>query len=193
MALRDAGAASMAYFYFDFRDVDKQNLRNLLRSLLIQLAAQSHSCRDILSGLYSDHNRGVEKPNDLAMMQCLKEMLASEAQRPTYIIMDAIDECPITSSAPSPREEVLQLVKDLISLQLENLRICVTSRPELDIRTVLEPVVSYTVSLHDESGQREDIIEYVRSFVHSDRRMQRWRDEDKDLVIRTLSENAVGM
>jgi hypothetical protein len=193
MALRDAGGASMAYFYFDFRDIDKQNLRNLLRSLLIQLAAQSHSCCDILSRLYSDHNRGVETPNDLAMMQCLKEMLALEAQRPTYIIMDAVDECPITSSAPSPREEVLELVKDLIGLQLENLRICVTSRPELDIRTVLEPVVSSTVSLHDESGQREDIIEYVRSFVHSDRRMQRWRDEDKDLVVRTLSENAVGM
>jgi hypothetical protein len=116
-----------------------------------------------------------------------------EAQCPTYIIMDAIDECPITSSIPSPREEVLELVKDLVSLQLPNLRICVTSRPELDIRTVLEPLASYPVSLHDENGQKEDIIEYVRSFVHSDRRMQRWRGEDKDLVIGTLSEKAGGM
>ena len=33
MALREAGLASMAYFYFDFRDTDKQNLHNALPSL----------------------------------------------------------------------------------------------------------------------------------------------------------------
>jgi hypothetical protein len=29
--------------------------------------------------------------------------------------------------------------------------------------------------------------------VHSDRRMRKWRDEDKELVIRTLPEKADGM
>jgi hypothetical protein len=193
MALRDSGGASMAYFYFDFRDVDQQKLRDLLRSLLIQLSARSDPRCDVLSRFYSDRDRGLEKPSDQAMVECLKEMLALEAQRPTYIIMDAIDECPITSSIPSPREEVLELVKDLVGLQLPNLRICVTSRPELDIQAVLEPLALCPVSLHDESGQKQDIVEYVRSFVHSDRRMQRWRDEDKDLVIDTLSEKAGGM
>jgi hypothetical protein len=193
MALRDSGGASMAYFYFDFRDVDQQKLRDLLRSIIIQLSARSDPRCDVLSRLYSDRDRGLEKPSDQAMIECLKEMLALEAQRPTYIIMDAVDECPITSSIPSPREEVLELVKDLVGLQFPNLRICVTSRPELDIQATLEPLASCPVSLHDESGQKQDIIGYVRSFVHSDRRMQRWRDEDKDLVIKTLSEKAGGM
>ena len=48
MALRDAGGASMAYFYFDFRDVSKQKLSNLLPSLLIQLSARSDPRCDIL-------------------------------------------------------------------------------------------------------------------------------------------------
>ena len=30
MTLNDSGMASMAYFYFDFRDVDKQKLQDLL-------------------------------------------------------------------------------------------------------------------------------------------------------------------
>jgi hypothetical protein len=47
MALRNAGTASMAYFYFDFRDVDKQRLHNLLPSLLIQLATWSDPCCDM--------------------------------------------------------------------------------------------------------------------------------------------------
>jgi hypothetical protein len=193
MALHDDGKASMAYFYFDFRDIDKQKLHNLLPSLLIQLSARSDPCCDTLSRLYSSHDRGVRKPNDRAMIECLKEMLVLNAQGPTYIIMDAIDECPLTSTVPSPREEVLELVDELVGLHLPNLRICVTSRPELDIRTVLEPLSLDCVSLHDEHGQRQDIADYVRSFVNSDRRMRRWRDEDKDLVISTLPEKADGM
>ena len=193
MTLSDAGRASLAYFYFDFRDIDKQNLRNLLSSLLIQLSAQSDPCCDILSRLYSAHNRGVQKPSDRAMIECLKEMLAHKAQGPTYIIMDALDECPTTSSVPSPREEVLGLVDELVGLRIINLHICLTSRPEHDIHTILEPLSLRSVSLHDESGQQEDIANYVVSFVRSDRRMRRWREEDKDLVIKTLSDKADGM
>jgi len=173
MALRDAGKASLAYFYFDFRDVDKQKLHNLLPSLLIQLSAWSNPCCDILSKLYSAHGRGAQKPGDRAMVECLKEMLALEGSGSTYIIMDALDECPIMSTIPSPREEVLELVDELVSLHLLNLHICVTSRPEYDIRIVLERLTERPVSLHDESGQKEDIANYVSSSVHSDRRMRR--------------------
>jgi hypothetical protein len=193
MALCDAGLASMAYFYFDFRDVDKQKLSNLLPSLLIQLSAWSDPCCDILSRLYSLHNRGVRKPSDRDMVECLKEMLTLEAQGPTYIIMDALDECPVTSTIPSPREEVLKFVDELVSLRLPNVHICATSRPEHDIHAVLKHLTMHAVSLHDESGQQEDIADYVGAFVHSDQRMRRWREEDKDLVIRTLSEKADGM
>jgi hypothetical protein len=193
MALRDSGRASMAYFYFDFKDVDKQKLQNILPSLLIQLSARSDARCDILSQLYFSHDRGVQKPNDRSMMKCLQEMLALDAQSPTYIIMDAIDECPLTSSVPSPREEVLELIEELVGLHLPDVHICVTSRPELDIQTILEPLTPHPVSLHDETGQKQDIADYVRSFVHGDRRMRRWRDEDKDLVIKTLSEKADGM
>ena len=127
------------------------------------------------------------------MVECLKEMLAVEAQGPTYIIIDALDECPITSAIPSPREEVLELVEELVGLHLPNVHICVTSRPEHDIQAVLKRLTLCPVSLHDESGQQQDITDYVTSIVRSDRRMSRWREEDKDLVIKTLSEKADGM
>ena len=183
----------MAYFYFDFRDVDKQNLSNLLLSLLIQLSARSDPCCDILSRLYSLHDRGVRKPTDRAMVECLKEMLTLKTQPPTYIILDALDECPITSTIPSPREEVLDFVDELVGLHLPNVHICVTSRPEHDIQAVLKDLSPRSVSLHDESGQQEDIVNYVTSFVCSDRRVRRWREEDKNLLIKTLSEKADGM
>ena len=182
----------MAYYYFDFRDTDKQNRRNLLLSLLSQLSARSDLCCYILHRVYVTHDNGAHKPTDDVLMQCLKETLTSN-DCPTYVIMDALDECPNTFGVPSPREVVLDFVKELVELSLSNLRICITSRPEIDIRTVIEPLTSCRVSLHDETGQQTDIVEYVRSVVCSDMRMGKWREEDQKLVIETLSEKADGM
>jgi hypothetical protein len=183
----------MAYFYFDFRDVDKQKLHNLLPSLLIQLSARSNPYSDVLSQLYSAHDR-QSKPSNREMVECLKKMLLLEGQPPIYIIIDALDECPIASvSESSPREEVLGFVDKLVGLNLSNLHICVTSRPERDIQEVLEPLTEHPVSLHDESGQQKDIEDYVTSFVQSDRKMRGWREEDKRLVIKEVSEKSNGM
>jgi hypothetical protein len=86
-------------------------------------------------------------------------------------------------------------VKELVSLHIPNLHICVTSHPEVDIQDVLDPLSYHQVSLHDQSGQKKDIKDYVKSVVYSDSEpiMQRWRKEDKDLVVETLSEQADGM
>jgi hypothetical protein len=109
--------------------------------------------------------------------------------------MDALDECSNASGIPSPRDRVLRLVKELVDLQISSLRICVTSRPEFDIRDVLEPLTSQRVSLHDQTGQKQDIVDYVRSVVYSNSEpyMRRWKKEDKELVIETLAERADGM
>jgi hypothetical protein len=191
----NAGRASIAYFYFDFRDIKKQHWSDLVPSLLTQLSTQSSACCDILSRLYSGHGNGAQQPNDDALKRCLIEMLTLRDHHPIYLIMDALDECPDTSEVPSPRNRILQLVEELAELQIPNLRICVTSRPEPDIRDFLEPLTSRRVSLHDQSGQKQDIADYVRSVVYSKSElyMRRWRKEDKEFVIRTLSERADGM
>jgi hypothetical protein len=190
-----AGRASMCYFYFDFRDANKQRWNDLVPSLLTQLSAHSAPRCDLLSRLYDDHDSGGQQPSDRVLAQCLKEMLTLPDERPIYLIMDALDECPTISSIPSPRERVLQFVKELANLHLPNLHICVTSRPEIDIRDVLEPLTSSRVSLHDQSGQKTDIADYIRSVVYSDSEpiMKRWNREDRDRVIEALSERADGM
>ena len=193
IALRADGLVSMAYFYFDFRDINKQNRRDLLPSLLAQLSDQLHHHCDILNGLYTKHGSGAQKPSEDELMQCLKDMLMFPDQQPVYLVIDALDECPDTSGLPSSREQVLDLVKELVELSSPNLRLCVTSRPEIDIRRSLEPLTSLRVSLHEQSGQKQNIVDYVTSVVQSDLKMRRWRNEDKNLVIESLSERADGM
>ena len=123
----------------------------------------------------------------------MKDMLSVPGQGPIYIIVDAVDECPNFPGRPSARDEVLELIEELVDLKLPNLHLCVASRPEMDIRTVLEPLATLKISLHDESGQKEDIIKYIESFVRSDRSMRRWKEEDKQLVVNMLSGKSDGM
>ena len=185
----------MAYFYFDFRDLNKQTCHDLLRSLLSQLSTRSSLCCHILHRVYETHENGSQQPSDDTLKECLKEMLRLPGQGPIFIVMDALDECPDSSGIPSPRDEVLQLVKELVDLHLQELHICVTSRPEVDIRAVLESLAPRSVSLHDETGQKSDIADYVRNVVNSSpsTAMRRWRADDKNLVIETLTERADGM
>lgn len=191
----EASSTLMGYYYFDFKDTSKRGVRGLLKSLLSQLCDDSDRCWDVLCELYTSCHDGSKQPSDVALGGCLKSMLELPGQLPTFIVVDALDECPNTTGTPSAREEVLDFLEDLIASSYSNLFICVTSRPEQDIQTVLTPLTpaSRRVSLHDEGGQRNDIKSYVRSFVHKDKAMRRWREEDRDLVITTLSERAGGM
>jgi hypothetical protein len=195
MTVCESGSAIMAYFYFDFRDLGKQTCHDLLRSLVFQLSTDSGPCCDALHRVYETHKDGTQQPSDDTLKECLKQMLRLLAQGPTFIVLDALDECPDSSAFPSPRDEVLQLVKELFDLHLPELHICATSRPEVDIQAVLEPLAFRSVSLHDESGQKTDIAEYIQNVVNSSpsAEMRRWRAEDKKLVIETLMERADGM
>jgi hypothetical protein len=185
----------MAYFYFDSWDLNKQTCHDLLRSLVSQLSIRSGPCGDILNHIYKTHENGDQQPSDDTLKEYLKEMLRLRIQGPIFIILDALDECPESPVVPSPRNEVLQLVKELVDLQLQELHICVTSRPVVDIRAVLEPLASHSVSLHDESGQKTDIADYVRNVVNSSpsTAMRTWGAEYKSLVIDSLTKRADGM
>jgi NACHT domain len=191
--LQKSGLASLAFFYFDFRDDQKKHQRGLLSLLLAQLCEQSDAYSAILSDFYEAHGRGSQHASDSELMDCLKDMLKLPGQSTVYIIIDALDECPVTTGLPSPRGKVLTLVEELVNLQIPNLRICVTSRPEADIIPILTPLSFCSVSLHAETGQVHDIAEYVRSVIHTGLEMQRWKDADKQLVIDILTKKADGM
>jgi len=191
--MQKSGLASLAFHYFDFREDGKKDRRGLLSSVLSQLCKQSDPYHDVISTFYSTSDRGTRSPSDNELAECLKHLLKLPGQAPVYLIVDALDECPDTSEVSSPRENILILLEDLIDSKLPNLRICVTSRPEADIKVALEPLTSHSVSIHDESGHQEDIENYIRFTVNSHRKMRRWKPEHKQLVIDSLKERADGM
>ena len=193
--LQEPRSALVAYYYFDFKDVAKRDVRGLMASLLMKLVDDSDSCWDILHQLYIACHNGLEQPSELTLIKYLRSMIDLPKQRPIYLIVDALDECPNTTGTPSAREKVLNSIRDLLRSNNPNLFLCITSRPEQDIGAILDPFTSPStrVSLHEEGGQRQDIDSYVHSFLQIDPAMRRWRVEDKELVISVLSERAAGM
>jgi hypothetical protein len=73
--LRKTGLASLAFFYCDFREDQKRDLRGLLSSFLVQLCHQSDTYCDILFKLYLEHRKGSRQPSDDALSECLKTLL----------------------------------------------------------------------------------------------------------------------
>jgi len=198
-----SGLVSLAMFYYDHtedqdsekdqRNVQKKYFRGLLSSVLDQLCRQSDSYCNILSDLHSEHDNGFDPPSNEALVSCLKSILKLPREATIFLIVDGLDECPNTSSSSFARAEVLKLLKDLIELQLPNLRICVTSRLEADIEAALAPLVFRSISLHDQREQNEDIEKYIKWFVNTNEKMQDWSSEFKRLVIDSLTERADGM
>lgn len=191
--MRRAGLVSLAYYYCDFRDDKKNNLRGLVSSLLVQLCHQSDCYCDVVSKFYLEHALGSRFPSNAALVLCLKRILKLTGQPPVYLIVDAVDECPNTSDMIPVREKVLMLVRQLTASNYLNLRICVSSRIQPDLGVVLEPLAFRSISLHDESGQKEDIASYIKSVVHTDPKMKAWRADDKRLVINSLTHKVDGM
>ena len=77
------GLATLAIFYCDFRDASKQNARNLLSSLLIQLCGQFDAFSQVLSPIYSIHGDGSRQPSISTLLECLKSMLKHPGKRVT--------------------------------------------------------------------------------------------------------------
>ena len=126
--IRKSRSALVAYYYFDFKDATKRDVRGLLTSLVLQLADYSDPCWYLLSELHKTCRDGSEQPSEAALVQCLNSMLDFPGQIPTYIIIDALDECPNNIATPSPCEKALNFVENLVRSNHSNLFICTSAK-----------------------------------------------------------------
>ena len=148
--------------------------------------------------LYTKCRNGSDAPSEAELTQLLNRFLADlQAQFSIYIVIDGVDNCMETESAESPRKKVLKFLEDLVRSRPSKLKICITSffKEGMPVDKSLRPLAagssSRLVVLHDQEGQKEDIRNCISAFVR--RRMQTWPENDKDELIKTLSERAGGM
>jgi len=111
--------------------------------------------------------------------------MAMQLDTPTYVIIDALDEC-------SDREPLLGLLEEIHGWELDDLHIIATSRPEKEIKETLEPLATNIVGLENALVE-PDIRSYIRHTLGEDRRLKKWSAEVKEEVEVALTEGAHGM
>jgi hypothetical protein len=85
---------AIAYFYFDFNDIKKQNVVNCVSSLIAQLCSQVVDLPDKLKELYKRCNNGSQKPAMHDLRGALALFAVTKELNDVFIILDALDECP---------------------------------------------------------------------------------------------------
>ncbi len=181
------GSEGVAYFYFDFNDIEKQKPENMIRSVIKQFFAQTVKKCSQLELSFSSCNKGERQPSRDDLLLILKEMI--KGYNKTYIILDALDEC-------LDRPDLLEVIEHIHEWKLPQLHMLVTSRMLTDIEEVLEPMIEPRNRICIQSAAvNSDIEIYVDYRLRNDRKLSRWIKHPKaqEEIKNTLKEKADGM
>ncbi|KIV91422.1 hypothetical protein PV10_05963 [Exophiala mesophila] len=184
---------AVAYFFFSFNDKRKQNVDEMLASLIRQLCTRRPNTPKAVERCREYMEKG-ERPDTTTLQAAL--LSAIQGFSATYFIIDALDECPTVSGG---RRNLLDSLHYLIRSAPDDLHIFCTSRKEADIATSLRTLVSSPVGAQiDLVIQRKavdvDIGLYIDSmFARSEFESWNLFPEEKGKAREKLVEKADGM
>lgn len=163
---------SLVYFYFDFRDDQKQTLDHMIRSLIDQLYAKREESRGSLDRLFQSCNGGTLQPTCKELCECFLDMI--QQVKEVWIVIDGLDEC-TTRDGPW-NKGLLSWMEHLHGYVKSNSHLLTTSQPKYDIQSRLEP----WTRVEDRCELREDIIThditaYVEHRIEGEE-FKRWRN-----------------
>ncbi|KAH8817553.1 ankyrin repeat-containing domain protein [Flagelloscypha sp. PMI_526] len=172
----------VAYYYFEFANPITLSEEALLRSLVCQLACVSPS---VMRTLHLKHNKGSLQPQ-LTTLQDTLNQLISASSKPVFIIIDALDELPLTQ-----RKYLLQsLLTFTKSNNASRIHIMVTSREDVDIHHAFEEKVDFELAVHSDRVRQD-----IAAFVDRELEAKKWTSWPRDVIEmarRLLNESADG-
>jgi hypothetical protein len=170
----------IAYFFFDFNDLKKQDPEMMVRSLLCQLSQQSIKIPASLDSLFSSCESGQRQPSIRALMDALQSMIQDLPQ--IYIMLDALDEC-------AQRVDLMEMFEMMMKWKAPNLHILLTSRREREIERSLEGCIDpqNSICLQSEVVDK-DIQHYVQQRLLDDKTLRKW---GKDIALRQEIQRAL--
>jgi ankyrin repeat domain-containing protein 50 len=176
----------LVYFYFSFQDTEKQKVANLLRSILSQLVRQTEYIPDPVVILYDNYLHS-EPPKD-RLLSAIKSMI--NGHKKTFIVIDALDECPDENGE---RSDLCNILREIKEWAASNLHVLVTSRRKGDLVESLDPLCTIDPISIQGADVQSDIRKFIRSQLSKNRRLSIWPADVRDEIERTLVQGANGM
>jgi hypothetical protein len=154
-----------------------------LSSILAQLVLQIPTIPESLQAFHQKHQHG--RPPEDGLFTAIEPLLVG----PTFIIADALDECP---DKERERKHLCTILGKLHGWAAPNLHILVTSRKEQDLSSALNLLTSSDpISITEEVGA--DIRKYVNMQLSTNNDLKEYSTETKLKIENVLTKKANGM
>ena len=171
---------AVACFYVDFAAREEQSPTNILGALLKQIVGGLEEIPDEIKVTFQDYKkviggRGLRVPEIVEMLQTVTSL------RPTFICVDALDEC-----VERHRPEVLDSLRQVLR-KSPNTRIFLTGRQHIQgqiARCLGGKVVILSVKPND-----EDIAAYIRMRLSKDTSLDAMDSGLEGEIIKSIAEN----
>ncbi|KAF7351466.1 Ankyrin repeat protein [Mycena sanguinolenta] len=168
-------SSAVAFFYFDFKAKDSNAVETAMRRIVLQISAQSPHPYKTLDEQYR-LSRGQALPSYQELLRLLKELLRELGR--TYIIFDALDECPDTEFG-----WLMDLISALRGWSSSPLHLLITSQPRAGLTEKLGDVPG--VFLESSFTQR-DIELFIASELRENLRLKTWASRSDEIVHRVV-------
>jgi hypothetical protein len=170
--------ASVAYFFFDFTDEARQVVDIMLRSIILQLSAQSPNHYTAPEYLYASSNgQTLSTYEDLLLVL---DMLILEIDH-TYIILNALDEC-------IEPDLLVQLISRFQNQNRGPLHLLLTGQPREIFTAAFQDVPRIGLGF---KNTRDDIEFFVVTELKS-KRLKHW-ERHTAIIISKILEKSDGM
>ena len=171
---------AVACFYVDFAAREEQSPTNMLGSLLKQIVGGLERIPDEIRETFHDHKkviggRGLRVPEIVGMLQTVTSL------RPTFICVDALDEC-----VESHQPEILDSLRQILE-KSANTRIFLTARRH--IRGEIERHLGVRAATLSVKPSNNDIVGYIRMRLSKDRCREAMNGSLEAEIISSIAKN----
>jgi len=172
--------AAVACFYVDFAAREEQSPTNMLGSLLKQIIGGLEKIPDEIRETFQDYKkviggRGLRVSEIVGMLQTVTSL------RPTFICIDALDEC-----VERHRPEVLGSLRQILE-KSPTTRIFLTGRRH--IRGEIERCLGGKASILSIKPSNDDIVGYIQMRLRKDTALDAMDSGLEGEIIKSIVEN----
>ncbi|KAF8184630.1 hypothetical protein K438DRAFT_1837602 [Mycena galopus ATCC 62051] len=168
-----ASPPAVAFFYFDFRNEERQSVEIALRRIVLQLSAQSPHPHRVLDGEYRSSN-GQKLPSHEDLHKILRQLLRELGR--TYIVLDALDEC-------DDFNQLVNLISTLREWTETPLHLFITSQPRQIFTEGFRGIPCIALKFN---VTQEDIKFFVASEIQTNPKLKIWRRKAENITDRVV-------
>ena len=167
-------------FYVDFAAREEQSPTDILGSLLQQIVVGLEEIPDEISRTFQNHKK-VIGGRKLQVAQVVKMLKTVTSLRPTFICVDALDEC-----VEGHRPEILDSLRQILE-KSPSTRVFLTGR--WHIRGEIDRHLGERTTVLSIKPNHDDIVGYIRMRLSKDISWDKMDSGLEDEIIASITEN----